>query len=203
MSRRAPTRAASLVVAQFARTPNTNALALAKTLVRDGIIDPPPWYDAALDVGPSPTIMKANVPPKLTFEGDALTRAYYARDPTAKFDAIDCSPFAKTHYVRAFALRQLAIMRAKKMNEREALEATRAEAESEREAFAKAKALGAPLSDTDRVLTKAGDGVDEINALEEAQRLEEIAWRARVEEIKAKVAGVGANADVDKPRRRF
>ena len=117
---------------------SASAYARAKTLVDDGIIAKPSWYDAASGVRPSPRPMKAPKPPPITFPEDALIRGFYAREPAAAFEAIDCledgvsGGKTRSHYVRNFALRQLEIMRERKMNEREALKETEAERDAER-----------------------------------------------------------------------
>lgn len=204
MSRKPPAQLAKLTIEHF-RRPRSSAdtsTSLAHTLVRAGIIEPPSWYAAASHVGPSPAPMRARKPKEIVFEEDALIRAYYAREPTAAFDAIDARTGAKTHYVRSFALRQLEVMRERKLNEREALEVVKSERDEERERFARAAKSGAPLDDADRVLTAPGDGNDTQSVLEKIQAKEEEAWMANVEDVKAKLESPGETSTPRPPRRR-
>ena len=75
---------------------------------------------------------------------DKLVRAYYNRHPTAKFLPIDLMS-DKPHFVRAFALRQLALMQGG-TTERDALRMVEKEAmEEERNVGASPGPLGHPF----------------------------------------------------------
>ena len=60
---------------------SASAYARAKTLVDDGVIAKPSWYDAASAVRPSPRPMKAPKPPPIAFPEDGLIRGFYTRNP--------------------------------------------------------------------------------------------------------------------------
>ena len=204
MSSRKPARALARLGVEHFRRPRSSAqtsASLARELVRAGVIEPPSWYDAASRAGPSPAPMRARKPAEIAFEEDALIRAYYKREPTAAFDAIDARVDANTHYVRSFALRQLEVMRERKMNEREALDVVRRERLEERARFARAAQSGEPLDERERVLTAPGDGNDAQSVLERVQAMEEEAWLANVEATKARFGGSGGTATTP-PRRR-
>jgi len=182
---------------------SASAYARAKTLVDDGIIAKPSWYDAASGVRPSPRPMKAPKPPPITFPEDALIRGFYAREPAAAFEAIDCledgvsGGKTRSHYVRNFALRQLEIMRERKMNEREALKETEAERDAERERFEAAAREGEPLDESARVLTAPGEGLhgEFGSEIERIQAAEEVRWLEHVESARR-----AAGRDAREPR---
>ena len=69
-------------------------------------------------------------PRQIVYPEDKLIRAYYNRDPTAKFVPADLGS-AHTHHVRAFARRQLEVMRTRRVPEHEALKVVEAEAAAE------------------------------------------------------------------------
>jgi len=211
---RAPKEALKLTIDMF--RPNATgasksrkaAVALADRLVRGGVIETPGWYDAASRVGPSPRPMRARKPKELTYAEDALSRAYYKRDPTAAFDPIDCES-TRTHYVTAFARRQLEVMRERKMNEREALTVVEREQADERKRFAEARREGAPISDDERVLTPSASDrdVEHGSLIEAIQAEEEARWKEHVEALKVKVGETAEEASLrvaaDRaPRRR-
>ena len=190
---------------------SASAYARAKTLVDEGVIAKPSWYDAARVVRPSPRAMKAPKPPVMVFPEDALIRGYYKREPAEAFEAIDCleddvsgGP-TRSHYVRNFALRQLEIMRERKMNEREALRETEAERDAERDRFAAAARDGEPLDERSRVLTAPEDGLhgEFGSEIERIQAAEEVRWLEHAEEAR-RAAGRGERElrAPREPRRR-
>ena len=75
-----------------------------------------------------PTVTASAARPRqIVYPEDKLIRAYYNRDPTAKFVPADLGS-AHTHHVRAFARRQLEVMRTRRVPEHEALKVVEAEA---------------------------------------------------------------------------
>ena len=79
-------------------------------------------------------------PTQIVYPEDKLIRAYYNRDPTAKFVPADLSS-AHTHHVRAFARRQLKVMQTRRLPEDEALKIVEAEAAAEERRAKEAEAL--------------------------------------------------------------
>ena len=193
------------------RRTNKSALDRARELVARGVIDEPAWMDAARASAPSPRPFRARKPPAIALETDHLIRGYYKREPAAAFDAIDCGTTpergdARAHHAQKFALRQLEVMRTKKMNEREALRIVEAERDAERDAFARAAREGRPLDEGERALTAPGEGSDvEFGSeIERIQATEEAEWSARVEAAR-RAAGEradGAAPTAQIPRRR-
>lgn len=111
-------------------------------------------------------------PTQIVYPEDKLIRAYYNRDPTAKFVPADLGS-AHTHHVRAFARRQLEVMRTRRVPEHEALKVVEAEAAAEERSAAEARARGETVA---RRLTSAH--VSPTNYLEQIQEEEELAWQA-------------------------
>ena len=92
-------------------------------------------------------------------------------------------------------------MRAKKMNEREALRVVEAERDAERDAYARAAREGRPLDERARALTAPGEGSDvEFGSeIERIQATEEVEWSARVE---AALRAAGARDEDAAPTAR-
>jgi hypothetical protein len=111
-------------------------------------------------------------PTQIVYPEDKLIRAYYNRDPTAKFVPADLSS-AHTHHVRAFARRQLKVMQTRRLPEDEALKIVEAEAAAEERRAKEAEAKGVAFA---RRLTSAH--VLPTNYLEQIQEEEELAWQA-------------------------
>jgi len=188
------------------RRANKSALDRARELVAAGVVDEPAWMRAARVAAPSPRPSRARKPAPIALETDHLIRGYYKREPAAAFDAIDCvadasSGESRAHHAQKFAIRQLEVMRAKKMNEREALRVVEAERDAERDAYARAAREGRPLDERARALTAPGEGSDvEFGSeIERIQATEEVEWSARVE---AALRAAGARDEDAAPTAR-
>ena len=110
-------------------------------------------------------------PRQIVYPEDKLIRAYYNRDPTAKFVPADLGS-AHTHHVRAFARRQLEVMRTRRVPEHEALKVVEAEAAAEEKSAAEARGA---RRDSRAARARRARGT---NALEQIQEEEELAWQA-------------------------
>ena len=125
-------------------------------------------------------------PQQIVYPEDKLIRAYYNRHPTARFLPIDLDD-PNPHFVRAFALRQLKIMRAQRVPEDVALRVVEMEATEEERAATEADRLGKPF--TRRLTPKHKLATGRI---EQVQEEEELAWaetkRERFEQMEAKRA---------------
>lgn len=111
-------------------------------------------------------------PRQIVFPEDKLIRAYYNRHPTAKFLPIDLAS-DEPHFVRAFAQRQLKIMRSQRVPEDVALRVVQMEAMEEDRAATEAERRGEhyPRRITPRHKLQT-------NRIEQIQEEEELAWRA-------------------------
>lgn len=198
--RRGASRALTLSLDMFKPRAGTSPRALADALTSAGVIEKPSWYDASVNASaPLGFVPASRKPPAIAFETDALVRAFYKRDPSAALEAIDCvSEDAMPTQAKRYADRQLELMRARKMNEREARAAVDAERAAESRRFAAAAREGAPLDDRERVLTSPGEEGDGTYAseIERVQAAEEERWRER-----AARARRAAGDDVDVSRR--
>lgn len=193
MSRaRSARRALTLTLDMFKPTRGRpTPLALATTLVRDGVIERPSWYDAAVHAAsPSPRPMKGRKPREIAFETDGLIRGFYKRDPSRALEPIDCASVdGGATTAKRYADRQLEIMRARRMNEREASVVVDAERAEELARFAAAERLGEPLREDERVLTSPGEGSHGAysSEIERVQAGEEETWSARLERARRNV----------------
>lgn len=127
--------------------------------------------------------VSAMKPRQIVFPEDKLIRAYYNRHPTAKFLPIDLAS-DEPHFVRAFAQRQLKIMRSQRVPEDVALRVVQMEAMEEDRAAAEAERRGEHYP---RRLTPRHKL--QTNRVEQIQEEEELAWRAtKAERAKELVA---------------
>ena len=133
--------------------------------------------------------MKAPKPPPIAFPEDGLIRGFYTREPAAAFEAIDCledgvsGGRTRSHYVRNFALRQLEIMRERKMNEREALKEMRRERDARKRERSRRRRERVNRWTKARVLTAPGEGLhgEFGSEIERIQAAEEVRWLEHVE----------------------
>lgn len=116
----------------------------AEHAARDPAVRAPRWLDAAHSVPPLGRTFAARRPAKIVYPEDRLMRAYYERNPEARFVPIDMES-GQVHFVRAFALRQLELMQTRGLTERQARAAVEAEAEAERRARQRPSEAGGEL----------------------------------------------------------
>jgi hypothetical protein len=143
----------------------------AEKILRSGAVEQPKWFNALRAVPPT-SVQSAMRPRQIVYPEDKLIRAYYNRDPSAKFVPADLAS-TEMHHVRAFARRQLKVMKRKGIPENEALLVVEAEAALENTRAAAAEKAGLAFA---RSLTSAHQLP--TNYLEQIQEEEELAWRA-------------------------